>query len=280
MSRFSRRSFLAAGGATILAACGGGSGSSSKGTAGFQVAARWSNDHVLVPGVQRLAVSIARDGALLTEGPERLQGVIRDGSGKEVLSLQAVRRSQGIVVPYWDFRSNLSAPGIYQLDIDGAAEAADFQVFDPAQVTVPSVGTTLPPFDTPTVADPRGVEPYCSRLEGPCPLHDLTLGPALAKRTPVAYMVGTPAHCQTGTCAPALEFLVEAHSRLGDKVAMVHADVYVDDTAKETTPAVQALGLDFEPVIFITDATGKIVERLDAIWDPTELNEALARVSA
>ena len=73
---------------------------------------------------------------------------------------------------------------------------------DPAQVTVPYIGSVLPPFDTPTVDDHRGVEPYCTLTPAPCPLHDVTLTQALASGKPVAYMVGTPAHCQTGTCAP------------------------------------------------------------------------------
>jgi hypothetical protein len=49
-------------------------------------------------------------------------------------------------------------------------------------------------------------------------------------------MIGTPAHCQTGTCAPALEFLVKSHERLGDQVVMVHADVYADDAATTVAP--------------------------------------------
>lgn len=287
VSSLSRRSFLLAGGATFLAACSGSSGDEGQRGAGsveggspFDVARRWDNDNVLTPGVQRLAVSLAQGGALTTEGPEQLDAVVRDGDGKELMALSAKRRGQGIANPYWDFRANLDAPGVYYLVVDGGpAAGAALQVFDPSQVTVPGVGVALPPFDTPTVADHRGVEPYCSRLEGPCPLHDVTLTQALVAGTPVAYMIGTPAHCQTGTCAPALDFLTTAHGRLGDRVTMVHADVYTDDTATTTTPAVQALDLPYEPVLFVTDSSGVVVERLDAIWDQSELDEVLARVA-
>ena len=69
-------------------------------------------------------------------------------------------------------------------------------------------------------------------------------------------MIGTPAHCQTGTCAPALEFLVKAHERVGDKIVMVHADVYSDNAATTVAPAVAALGLDYEPVLYLVGPDG------------------------
>jgi hypothetical protein len=278
VSSLSRRAFFAAGGATFLAACGN-SGSASQSDQ-FEIAPRWSND-ALAPGVQRLALSIVRDGALATDGPSELSGVVRDSKGAEVMSLTAKRRSQGITSPYWDFRSNVDAAGIYYLVVDGGPPGGQaFEVFDAAKVTVPTTGRALPPFDTPTVADHRGVEPYCTRLEGPCPLHDITLTDALAKGNPVAYMIGTPAHCQFGTCAPALEFLMAGHTRLGNAVTMVHADVYLDNTATVTTPAVQALNLTYEPVLFLTNSSGIVVDRLDAVWDQSELDEALAKLTA
>jgi len=40
-------------------------------------------------------------------------------------------------------------------------------------------------------------------------------------------------------------------------------------------PAVDALGITFEPALFITDASGIVVERLDGLWDATELRERL-----
>ena len=42
-------------------------------------------------------------------------------------------------------------------------------------------------------------------------------------------------------------------------------------------PAVEAANLTYEPVLFITDASGVVVERLDAVWDQTELAEVMER---
>jgi hypothetical protein len=56
---------------------------------------------------------------------------------------------------------------------------------------------------------------------------------------------------------------------------MVHAEVYTDDTIEVEAPAVTAYSLNFEPVLFVADATGTLVARLDSIWDESELNTAL-----
>ena len=41
-----------------------------------------------------------------------------------------------------------------------------------------------------------------------------------------------------------------------------------------------ALGIDFEPALFITDADGVVVGRLDGLWDATELRERLDAATA
>jgi hypothetical protein len=133
----------------------------------------------------------------------------------------------------------------------------------------------MPPFDTPTTANPRGVDPICTRTPEPCPLHTLTLTDALALGRPVAYLVGTPAFCSTGTCAPALNGLLAVRERIGDAITFVHADVYTDKTASTVAPAVQALNMTFEPALFLVGADGTVVERLDAVFDEAEIDERL-----
>lgn len=90
------------------------------------------------------------------------------------------------------------------------------------------------------------------------------------------YLIGTPAYCQTGTCTPALDALIATSKTLGDSVVIVHADVYKDKTATEAAPAVKAYKLTYEPVLYITDAKGILVDRLDAVFDVKEMNAVLA----
>jgi hypothetical protein len=106
-------------------------------------------------------------------------------------------------------------------------------------------------------------------------LHNITLTDALALGKPIAYLVGTPAHCSTGTCSPALEALLQVSEKLGDSMTFIHAEIYTDDTATVVAPAVEALNMTYEPALFITDAQGVVVERLDAVFDADEINEVL-----
>lgn len=220
---------------------------------------------------------------MLSDGPDVLYGEIRDADGKVVIaSISATKRQVTEGLSYWDFHPTLDTVGVYYLVVDGGLpDGGAFQINDPATVTIPYVGQKLPAFDTPTTDDARGVDPICTRLEGgPCPFHSITLTEALATGKPVAYLIGTPAHCQFGTCAPGMEFLIAASERLGDQLVVVHAEVYTDDSATVSTPAIDAYNLAFEPTIFLADATGTIVQRLDAAWDQSELDKELDKLLA
>ena len=277
--------------ALLIAACGGGStnDSGNDGTNGTNgdstlpddvvLATRWVPTE-LAPGLQRLPVSLATAAGLLAEGPTRLTGKVVDYDTGEVLidNLFADRRTLGDgTIPFYVFRTALTTAGVYGLVVDGGpTEPTAFQVRPADELPVARVGESLPGFDTPTVDDPRGVDPICSREPEPCPFHSITLTEALALGKPVVYVVGTPAHCQTGVCGPVLEQMIALSDELGDSVLFVHADVYADDAATVVAPAVEAAMLTFEPVVWITDSTGTIVERLDAVWDANEIREALS----
>jgi hypothetical protein len=55
--------------------------------------------------------------------------------------------------------------------------------------------------------------------------------------------------------------------------------VYVDESARVTSPTVDALGLTFEPSLFLAAPDGTVTDRLDSIFDGAELDEALARLA-
>jgi hypothetical protein len=281
--RSSRRQFLAigaAGGAALaLAACGSDSKGSTAATSatlepGFDLAVRLNNSPLLVPGESRLALSIVEDQTLVMTGPATLAAKILDADDTTVAELTADLHADGIPQAYWPFRFTIDTPGFYRLAVDGAnPQGGNFGVYETSKVSMPFIGATLAPFDTPTVDDHRGVEPYCSLTPAPCPLHDLTLAQGLQTGKPLVFMVGTPAHCQTGACAPGLEFLVAAGERVGDRATMVHADVFKDNAGTEFAPIIDDLGLDYEPVVYFATPGGVIVDRLDGIWDQTEIDE-------
>ena len=239
---------------------------------------------VLVPGNVRLPISLANTQGLLTtesgvDLPSTLTAKLVNADTQEIVaeSLSANRHDTGLTIPYWPFRVDIDKPGIYTLIVDcGPEEGAAIQVLNATEVLIPLVGSQLPGFDTPTLDDHRGVEPVCTRTPEPCEFHNITLNEALALKKPIAYLVGTPAHCQTGTCAPALEALISVKKSIGDAMTFLHTEIYTDDKATTVAPSVVALKMEYEPAIYITDASGKIIERFDAVFDADEINAAIA----
>jgi len=246
----------------------------------FQVVQRFPQ--VLVPGSVRIPISLANQAGLLgkTSGidlPTELRAQLLNAENGEVViaDMVAMKHDANIDPPYWPFRIDIAEIGIYTLVIEGGTQdGAGVQIMDPATISIPLIGTPLSGFDTPTISNPRGVNPLCTRTPEPCPLHDITLNEALKRGKPIAYLVGTPAHCQTGTCAPALEALLSMRELVGDRITMLHTEIYSDDTATVVAPAVEALNMTYEPALFITDAKGVLVERFDAIFDAVEITEA------
>ncbi|MDA2956304.1 MAG: hypothetical protein O3A44_02995 [Actinomycetota bacterium] len=273
--------------ASLLAACGGGNSTAKNNGVALpddvQIIQRFPQN--LVAGPIRMPISLASGGGLLTTGgpiatPAQLSARIMriDGERDELVveDLVAPRHDADLATPYWLFRTAINEPGFYRLILAGGpSDGAAFQVFARNEVAVPGIGDALPPFDTPTFDNARDVSPLCTRQPEPCPLHEVTLRDALALGKPIAYLVGTPAHCSTGTCAPALDALISARERVGDAFTFIHAEVYSDTNATTIAPAVNAVSMNFEPALFITDASGVITARLDAVFDAVELQSVI-----
>ena len=298
MNQISRRRFIygsigTVGSAlTLLNACGANDSaikdsaqdSDQQSTKDLQLVQRFPQ--VLVPGNIRLPISLAFSSGIISSSsdfdfPKTLSAKVVDLSTDKVIieNTSAVLHGAEISLPYYPFQVTLESPGNYSLIVSGGPpEGTAFSVLERALVLVPGVGDLLPGFDTPTFGDHRQVEPICTRQPEPCPFHKLTLNEALKLGVPVAYLVGTPAHCSTGTCAPALSGLIDVASRIVGSAVFIHAEIYADEAATVIAPAVQALSLSFEPVLFITDKNGKIVKRLDAVFDASEFSDALASV--
>ena len=285
---FSRRQFLAMsasiGFAGVVAACGGSPSNTTQPTGTLQIVKRFP-DAGLVKGKVRLPISLGdTSGVLGSESkvtlPNELHASVIDAETGDVVidKLTAKKFGEGLSVPYWPFVFTIDREsGIFLLKVEEAPESdCSFQIEKRENVLAPVMGEALPPFDTPTTDNNRGVNPICTRTDGMCPFHDITLTDALKSGKPVLYLIGTPAYCQTGTCTPALDALIDAQKTLGDSVVFVHADVYKDKTATEAAPAVKAYKLTYEPVLYITDNKGVLVERLDAVFDVKEMQAVLS----
>lgn len=223
------------------------------------------------------------DGLLpVARTPKQLevQLVAPDGAdlGKPVV---IASRHDSLPKAYFPLLATIDAPGIYTARTKIAGDTAEmqFQVYDAKDVQVIQLGSRLPALETPTVGDPRGVNPICTR-DPACPLHAVTVAQALADGAPVALLVASPAFCQIAICGPVLEVLLKVRAEYPN-IRFIHAEVYADPAKDLNTyaPVVGPLALHFEPCLVLADRAGMVVDRIDTIYDRSELRERLATVA-
>jgi hypothetical protein len=283
-------------GAVLLGACGGDdddvdsrSTSTTGGDGGDTSAelflAQFFGPGMLVAGGELRAPFGVRDGDGLlppSRTPASLMVELFAPDGSPVgEAVEVARYDDQLPNGYFPLRATLTEAGIYtaRTELEGQAVEMQIPVMDAAQVTAIQPGDALPAVDTPTVDDPRGVEPICTN-DPICPLHQVTLPQAVAEGAPVALLVATPAFCQIAICGPVLDVLVATKDK-HPGVRFVHAEVYADPAKDLDTyaPIIAPLGLQFEPCLILAGPGGTVVERLDTIFDAVELDERLTRLA-
>lgn len=283
--QFDRRTFLAgSAGLLALTACGSGepqglepAGLGRRFPDGFQQA----SVAVANSGPQRFPfVVIADDGLpMISNSPASIDiEILRNDEIVEAQTIAA--RGIGQFTPYYPLEFTPTETGSYVARTDFGEFDVEFLVVDRADTPLFQVGETLPPFDTPTIDDPRGVDPICTRPEQ-CTFHSITLTEALANDKPTALLISTPGFCQTDVCGPSLEFLIDAVGGRDD-LNVIHAEVwrsYQDDIDAGDFPRVaplpEAWQLEFEPSLFVADASGTIVGARHFAFDRDETAEMI-----
>jgi hypothetical protein len=301
-SSLTRRELLVGGvaagaGALVLAACGK-SGSKAptialnSGDPGPSLAAIFpSSGQYLYSGApQRMPLAlIDSNGAFLTTGPPTLTFDVIDAQKKPVgQPVSVALHDKGLSKGYYPVEFTFPSPGLYTLStkVSGAAVTQTVQVDDRSKTVMFGPGQKVPSIATPTVEDHQGVDPICT-ANPPCPLHQVSLDTALSQHKPIAFLIATPAYCQTAICGPVLDVLVAAQRTFADKVTFIHAEVYKSgaEAAKKgpsatKAPAVDAFHLLFEPSLTLVKADGTVQGRLDTIYDADELQQALTQLTA
>ena len=278
---------LAAGaGALVLAACGGSStGGGSSGSA-----AKGLNLLVVTPQAEvgkptRLAF-VLQDDEREYITPKRVTvqfGPAQDRFTSPVVEGQLFTDAAP-APPYFTVEAQLAPKGtVWALaTVDGKKATAPIQIVDARAGLGP--GQPMPGVRTPSPGDTAGVEQVCTRSEGPCPWHDISLDQALTAGGPLAVLVATPAFCQTAVCGPVLDVLLKAQPEVGEAVRFVHLEVYATrPTGPEISrtplaPAVTAFKLTAEPVLYLVAADGTVKDRIDGLYGTSEVTTALKKL--
>lgn len=294
-----RRGFLAGvAAAGLLAACGdddtptatpdtGGEtgGSDGAGIVGGLSVVRFFGPYYAAGEPARVPFGLSDDEGLLSPelAPPEVTVAVRSPEAEEVASgITATLFVEGLPRPYYAFEFTPEAPGFYDfvVDTDEGEVISQVQIVEADDETVSGIvgpGDHLPALQTPTVDDPRGVTPICTR-EPACDLHTRTAAEVVAAGEPLALLVATPAFCQTTICGPVLDVLLDVLPDVPG-VTAVHAEVYADPERGEQpldpAPVVGELGLPFEPVLYTVGPDGVVRGRLDYIFGTEEIRQAL-----
>ena len=240
---------------------------------------------ILVAGIAQRLTFLVRDeiDVMRESAPAELAVRIRRGD-TVVLETMVARRTKGIITPYFPLVMTFDAPGefVAELPDHPTVGSVPFLVADRGDVEIPQVGDPLPSAPTPTVDDPKGVTPICTRAIE-CPFHEIDLVDAVANDKPTVLLISTPGFCQTDICGPVVDLLIDEATGRPD-LNVIHAEVYVDPSDFATggfpdlTPAVNTMALPFEPALFVASADNTIRARLDTTFDRSELGDALSLV--
>jgi hypothetical protein len=280
-SLLSRRAFLAAGGGVLLAAaCGGssGGGGSSVDGDGKLSALLLASDLYASRDPQRIAFALAEGGGYASGPPATLafgaQGESLGRPVETILHARGLPKRRGIYTAEVTLPQAGTYLGVVDVSSRGEASLA-FQVQATSKAPVP--GQAAPRAASPTLVDPLGVDPICTRTPQ-CPLHDVSLDTVIGAGKPVAVMLATPARCASRYCGPVLDDLLTLVDEYRERVTFVHVEIYKNLTGNDLVPTVEAWGIQTEPWLFGVDATGNVTGRLDGAFGHDEQRQLLQRL--
>ncbi|NNE72867.1 MAG: hypothetical protein HKN26_04320 [Acidimicrobiales bacterium] len=223
-------------------------------------------------------VAIDANGQPLTgDAPDTITVAVQF-EGEVIHTERITVRGKGEFTPYYPVTFTPAETGDYAMTSDFSDVPAWFRVATATEVLVPQIGAALPGFDTPTFTDGAGVDPICTFDPEPCPFHEVTLTNALGSGK-TAFLIATPAYCQTDTCGPSVDYFVELAADFPD-ITFVHAEVYaadINEAGPVLAPVVSAYQMPWEPAMWVTDANGTIVSALHFAMARDDMRAALGR---
>lgn len=146
-----------------------------------------------------------------------------------------------------------------------------------AQSQTPAIGSPAPASQTVTASSPAEAEKICSARPVD-DFHRLSIADALAQRKPLLVLFGTPGFCVTRTCGPSLEVVQTVAAQHGERLNVVHVEIYKGAQPPEVVPAVGEWRLPSEPWVFLVGGDGKIVDKLEGGITVDELAPAAAKL--
>ncbi len=143
------------------------------------------------------------------------------------------------------------------------------------------IGDPAPNIETPTVASVSNDLTKLTSSDKPNPaFYTTSFASAIKSGKPTVLVLATPALCQTRFCGPVYDVVSALQQKFGDTFNWVHVEVYTglpNPAANnwQTAPVMRAFGLTTEPWVYVIDAKGIIVYRVEGFVTGEELEPKL-----
>jgi hypothetical protein len=145
----------------------------------------------------------------------------------------------------------------------------------------PAIGQQAPATRTLTASTQQEVESFCSARPTDLEFHRHSIADAVSLGKPTVILFATPGFCESMLCGPSLDVLKVLRERYGERVSLVHVEIYKDgrpNERREMVPAVSEWRLPSEPWLFLVGADGRIADKLEGSITVEETTPVLDRL--
>jgi len=149
-----------------------------------------------------------------------------------------------------------------------------------------AVGDPAPPSRQPTTKDVADVTDIDSSYPPRPQMHDITVADALATGKPVVLAFATPAFCESRTCGPVMDTVMDPlYQKYRDQAIFIHIEPYQLKELRAgidriPVPATEEWQLQTEPWVFVIDRHGNVAAKFEGIMALDEVDAALTKVLA
>ena len=148
----------------------------------------------------------------------------------------------------------------------------------------PDMGDPAPPSRQLTATDVDDISEIDSSFPPRPHMHGITIADALKKRKPLVIAFATPAFCESRTCGPVMDAVMDPlYEKYKQEALFIHIEPYELKELREGTgqlpvAATDEWGLQTEPWLFVVDAQGKIAGKFEGVTAADEVEAVLRRL--
>jgi hypothetical protein len=174
-------------------------------------------------------------------------------------------------------------PGIWGLEVlategNGSTEVSRFTVQVLAAPYTPALGTPAPRSHNLIASDVTDLR-HIDTSDPPDPrLHQVRIADAIAQGKPQVIVFATPKFCTSRVCGPVMDIVRLLLPTYGDRVVLIHQEIWQDFATQRVTPTVEEWRLHSEPWIFVVDEKGIIRTKFEGLTTAHEIAMALEQM--